>query len=127
MLNMEKIKFSKEMNLQVRARFIAKGADAPLHGSKYTVRLFDRDFLEDTSLGESKLDANGVVHFSFAAARLNKGFLDDTMPDFFFVLYKHDEVIFKTPTMENVNTEAIEQYRKGVGEIIDLGTFLVDA
>lgn len=124
---MEKMTLSEDMNLQVRARFIAKGEDAPLHGSKYKVRLFDRDFLEDTSLGESSLDANGVVHFLFPAAKLNKGFLDDTMPDFFFVLYKHDEVIFKSPTMENVNTEAIEQYRKGIGEIIDLGTFLVDA
>jgi len=124
---MEKMSFSEEMNLQVRARFIAKGEDAPLHGSKYKVRLFDRDFLEDTSLGESSLDAHGVVHFSFPAAKLHKGFLGDTMPDFFFVVYRHDEVIFKTPTMENVNTEAIEQYKRGVGEIIDLGTFLVDA
>ncbi len=124
---MEKMKLNEEMNLQVKARFIAKGADAPLHGAMYKVQLFDRDFLEDTALGESHPDANGVVNFSFAATALNKGFLDDTMPDFFFVLYKHDEVIFKSPTMENVNTEAIEQYKRGVGEIIDLGTFLVDA
>jgi len=124
---MEKMKLSEEMNLQVKARFIAKGVDAPLHGSKYKVLLFDRDFLEDTALGESHPDSNGVVHFLFPAAKLKKGFLDDTMPDFFFVLYKHEEVIFKSPTMENVNTEAIEQYKKGVGDIIDLGTFLVDA
>jgi hypothetical protein len=91
------------------------------------VLLFDRDFLEDTPLGESHLDSNGVVHFLFPAAKLKKGFLDDTMPDFFFVVYKYNEIIFKSPTMENVNMGAIEQYKGGIGDIIDLGTFLVDA
>ena len=116
-----------EMNLEVNARFIAKGTDAPLQGAAYKVRLFDRDFLDDEYLGESLLDEHGVAHFQFPAAKLHDGFLDDTMPDFFFVLYKNDAVHFQSKVMENVYLDAIELYKRGTGEIIYLGTFLVDA
>ncbi|HSC53033.1 MAG TPA: hypothetical protein VLC98_05420 [Phnomibacter sp.] len=123
---MEKMQLNKEMNIQVRARFIAKGADAPIEGAAYKVLLFDRDFFDDQPLGTSHPDANGVVHFLFSAALLHKGFLDDALPDFFFVLYKHGDILFKSQVMHNVYIDAIEQYRSGIGEIIDLGTFLVE-
>lgn len=123
---MPHIDLSEEMNLRVEARLIAKGSDAPLHGAGYTVRLFDRDFLDDAYLGESVPDENGKVAFHFPASAIAKTALDDALPDFFFVVYKNDEVIFRSQVMENVNLEALEQYRHGVGEIIDLGTFLVE-
>ena len=116
-----------EMNLEVNARFIARGQDAPLQGSAYKVRLFDRDFLDDEYLGESGLDEHGDAHFRFPASKLHDGFLDDKMPDFFFVLYKNGDVHFQSKVMENVYLDAIELYKRGTGEIIYLGTFLVDA
>lgn len=116
-----------DMNIEVSARFIARGSNEPLHGPAYKVRLFDRDFLDDEYLGESALDQHGDAHFQFPAAKLHKGFLDDNMPDFFFVLYKNDEVHFQSKVMENVYIDAIELYKRGTGEIIYLGTFLVDA
>jgi hypothetical protein len=124
---MSPINLSHEMNLRVEARLIAKGSDAPLHGAGYTVRLFDRDFLDDAYLGESVPDENGRVGFQFPASAIAKTALDDALPDFFFVVYKNDEVIFRSQVMENVNLQALEQYRHGVGEIIDLGTFLVES
>jgi hypothetical protein len=124
---MPHIDLANEMNLRVEARLIAKGSDAPLHGAGYTVRLFDRDFLDDAYLGESVPDENGRVVFHFPASAIEKTVFDDALPDFFFVVYKNDEVIFRSKVMENVNLEALEQYKHGVGEIIDLGTFLIEA
>lgn len=122
---MAHIDLADEMNMRVEARLIAKGKDEPLHGAAYKVRLFDRDFLEDAYLGEAKPDAHGKVAFSFPAKAVAKTVLDDAMPDFFFVLYKNDDIIFQSKVMENVNMEALEEYKRGIGEVIDLGTFLV--
>ncbi|WP_416441346.1 hypothetical protein [Phnomibacter sp. MR] len=124
---MKNFSLDTEMMIEVNARFIAKGQDEPLTGNQYNVRLFERDFLEDDFLGDSKPDEHGVVHFRFSPAKLHDGFLDDKMPDFFFVLYKNGEVHFQSQVMENVYLDAIELYKKGTGEIIYLGTFLVDA
>ncbi len=122
---MSKQWLEKEMNWEIKARLIQKGSDTPLTGTAYKVRLFDREFLEDEYLGECTPGEDGVVTFSFPASAV-KGVLDDPMPDFFFVLYKNDTVVFRSTVMENMNTEAIEQYKHGVGEVIDLGTFLVE-
>ena len=122
---MAPLPLASEMNIQVTARLMINGTDAPLQGEVIKVRLFDRDFLEDAYLGEAVPDADGVVRFSFPAAAIAKTLLDDAMPDFFFVVYKEEEVIFKSQVMHNVNVEAIQQYQHGVGEVIDLGTFLV--
>lgn len=122
---MAPIPFTNEMNMQVIARIITRGDDTPLQGDGFKVRLFDRDFLEDAFLGEAVPDEAGVVRFSFPAAAVAKTALDDAMPDFFFVVYRGPEIIFKSQVMHNVNVEAIQQYRHGVGEVIDLGTFLV--
>jgi hypothetical protein len=122
---MAPIPLASEMNMQVTARIIIKGTDTPLQGNTFTVRLFDRDFLEDAFLGEAVPDEAGVVRFSFPANAVAKTALDDAMPDFFFVVYQGADIIFKSEVMHNVNVEAIQQYRHGVGEVIDLGTFLV--
>lgn len=47
-------------------------------------------------------------------------------PDFYFVLYKHKEEIFKTKVLEDLDLEAMKNFKMGEGEVIDLGTFLVD-
>lgn len=122
---MEKFELQPEMNLQITARLLKKGAGSPLHGNGYLARLFDRDFLEDAYLGESVPDADGKVSFSIAASAIAKTSLDDAMPDFFFVVYNKGEIIFRSQVMENVNLQALEQYKLGVGEMIDLGTFLI--
>jgi hypothetical protein len=124
---MEKIALSHDMNVQVRACLLRKGVGTALHGEGYLVRLFDRDFLEDALLGEAIPEAGGNVSFTFPATAIAKTTFDNALPDFFLVVYRHEAVVFKTQVMHDVPLEAIEQYQKGVGYVIDLGTFLVDA
>jgi hypothetical protein len=124
---MSQFSLNPDMNFEVTARFIAKGSDAPVTGDAYSVRLYDKDLLSSDFLGESGLDANGYSVISFN----HKVFGDianlETFPDLYFVVYKNGEPVFKSKVMEDVDLEAIEQYKKGEGEVIDLGTYLIDA
>jgi hypothetical protein len=123
---MKNLALNPDMNLEVKARLIAKGADAPLTGSQYKVRLFDRDFFEDDYLGESGLDENGCISILFPPERMNSGTLEDKYPDFFFVLYRDDNVIFQSKVMQDVDPADYATLRMGEGAVIDLGAFLVE-
>jgi hypothetical protein len=124
---MSKFSLDSEMNFEVTARFIAKGTDAPVTGDVYTVRLFDRDIFDNDFIGESGLDSNGYSKISFH----HKAFGDlgnlETLPEFYFVVYKKSVPIFQSKAMADADLEAIEQYKKGEGKVIDLGTYLIDA
>jgi hypothetical protein len=125
---MPAFQFEKEMNLQVKARLIPAGGAPSFNSRGCKVRLFDRDFLEDEYLAESLPDAEGNVEFIFPFSAMNQGVLDDKMPDFFFVIYNAGgEVIHQSEAMQNVNIEAIENYVHGVGAVVNLGSFLVNA
>jgi len=122
---MTDLSLNKDMNLEVTARFIGKGNDQPLTGDTYLVRLYDKDVFEDDFLGESTLDENGVAKISFnhsSFSNLNK----DTKPDFYFVVFKHKKEIFKSKVLEDLDVEAIEKFKMGEGEVIDLGTYLIE-
>ena len=114
------------MNLEVTARFIAKGSDAPLTGNAYKVRLFDKDIFDDDFIGESGLDENGVAKISFSHAAFSDLGNIETTPDFYFVVVKNGVQIFESKVMEELDVTAIEQFKMGEGEVIDLGTFLVE-
>ena len=124
---MSKFSLGKEMDITVSARLIARGDDIPLSGSAYTVRLFDKDFFDDDFLGESAIGPNGRVTIRFSPERFDrKDPIKETSLDFYFVLFKNGKEIFRSKVMEDVDVEALEQFRMGKGEMIDLGTFLVD-
>ena len=123
---MSNLSLSNDMDLEVTARFVTKGNDAPLAGDNYLVRLCDKDVFKDDFLGQSVPDENGVVkikftHDSFA----NWANLDDK-PDFYFAVYKDSNQIFKSKVMEDLDIDAIENFKMGEGEVIDLGTFLIE-
>ncbi len=125
---MSKFALGKEMNIEVSARLIARGADEPLTGNQYRVRLFDKDFFDDDFLGESGLDGNGKIHISFSPSEFEKRDpIKETSLDFYFVLFRDGKEIFRSKVMDDVDVEAVEAFRMGKGEMIDLGTFLVDA
>lgn len=124
---MSQFSLNPEMNFEVTARFIAKGSDAPVTGDAYTVRLFDKDLFDSDFIGESGLDANGYSLISFNHAAFGDLANLETFPDLYFVVYKNGEPIFKSKVMEDVDLAAIEQYKKGEGEVINLGTYLIDA
>lgn len=119
---------SKEPDLVVTARFIEKGEDKALTGDAYRVRLYDRDIADDDFLGESHLDAAGRIRIAFAHdAFVNDDAFSDAKPDFYFIIMKNGVPVYTTKVLEDLSIEDIEQFKMGEGEVVDLGSFLVDA
>ncbi|CAN5655410.1 hypothetical protein BH11BAC5_BH11BAC5_33960 [soil metagenome] len=124
---MSKFSLDSEMMFEVTARFIAKGTDAPVTGNDYILRLFDKDIFDEDFIGESKLDDNGRAKISFRHEAFGDLANLETFPDFYFVVYKQNVPVFQSKLMQDVDLVSIERYRKGEGEVIDLGTYLIDA
>lgn len=123
---MSKLDLSPEMNIEVTARLIEKGSDKPLHGGAFKVRLYDRDFFEDDYLGESGLDHDGRAVIVFNPREVNRNpLLHEDSFDFYFAVFHHDRLIFKSKVMRDI--AALEEFKMGEGERIDLGAFLIDA
>ena len=122
---MTDLSLNKNMNLEVTARFIGKGHHSALTDA-YTVRLYDKDIFEDDFLGETRLDENGVAKISFTHDAFADPIHLNDKPDFYFVVYKHKQEIFKTKVLEELDVETIQKFKMGEGEVIDLGTFLID-
>ena len=123
---MSNFSLNTEPNIIATVKFIHKGTDTPIKGPEYRVRLYDKDLIEDDFLGESNIDENGVDQFTFD----NQSFSDfanaDQYPDFYFILFKNDEALFKSKVMDNVNLSVLEEFKSSKGEVINLGTFLVE-
>lgn len=124
---MSQFSLNSEMNFEITARFIAKGNDAPVTGEAYTVRLFDRDIFDHDFIGESGLDSNSYSKISFHHEAFGDLANLEIFPDLYFVMYKNGTPIFNSKVMEAVDFEAIEQHKKGEGDLIDLGTYLIEA
>ncbi|HUS02684.1 MAG TPA: hypothetical protein VMY77_13190 [Chitinophagaceae bacterium] len=122
---MTDLSLNKDMNLTVTARFIGKGHESALTDA-YTVRLYDKDVFGDDFLGETRLDDKGVAKFSFTHNAFSDALSLDEKPDFYFVVYKHKQEVFKTKVLEDLDIDTIDNLKMGEGEVIDLGTFLVD-
>ncbi len=121
---MSDFSLSSDMNLSVTARFISIGNDAAVTGESYIVRLYDKDIFEDDFLGESTLDENGKAKISFNHASFSD-WNTDAKPDFYFVVFKNKKEIFKSKVMQDLDVDAIEKFKMGEGEIIDLGTYII--
>ena len=117
---------SPDMKIEVMAGFITKGSDAPLTGSDYEMRLFEKDLMEDDYLGKSSLDANGVAKVSFKHADYMDFLNPEINPDLYFALYKGEALIFQSKVMRDLDLESLEKFKMGEGEVVDLGTFLVE-
>jgi hypothetical protein len=118
---------NKEPDLVVTARFIEKGEDRALSGDGYTVRLYDRDIADDDFLGESRLDAEGHIRIAFAHdAFVNDAAFKEAKPDFYFMIMKEGQPVYTTKVMEDLSIEDLQQFKMGEGDMVDLGSFLVD-
>ncbi|MEO6718760.1 MAG: hypothetical protein ABIN67_00300 [Ferruginibacter sp.] len=124
---MSEFELNPDLNIEVIARFLAKGEGAPVTGDSYTVRLYDKDLFDNEFLGESGLDSNGYATISFTHAAFSNVANIDTFPDLYFAVFKDGEAIYKSKVMEDVDLSTIEEYKKGAGEVIDLGTYLIEA
>ena len=114
------------MKIEVKATFISKGTDAPVTGESFLLRLYDKDVFGDDFLGESKLNEKGEGLISFGAKAFGDAFNTESLPDFYFVLYHDNIPVFQSKVIEDLDINTFEQYKKGEGEIVDLGTYLVE-
>lgn len=124
---MSKFSLDKQMNIEVKATFISKGDNAPVTGSQYNLRLYDQDVFGDDYLGECTLDTAGEGRIIFGHKAFGNALNLETLPDLYFVLYNNNVPVFKSKVMEDVDLAFLENYRPGEGEVIDLGTYLIDA
>jgi hypothetical protein len=124
---MPKLSLDKDMDIEVRLLLISKGTDIPVTGKEYTVRLFDKDIFNDDFLGESILNKSGRAKFLFTKKHF-AGFAQlEEKPDFYFVVYRDGKEIFKSRVMQNLDLRYVEEFKMKEGEVVDLGTFLIDA
>lgn len=123
---MASIALNKEMNIEVKVRLISKRNDDPVTGSEYSVRLYDKDVFNDDYLGESVPDEDGVAKFLLSQGDFSQPLNLDDKPDFYFVVYKNKQQIFKSKVMSNLDLSNIEEFIMKEGEVIDLGTFLIE-
>ena len=123
---MNKFSLDKEMEIEVKATFIAKGKDAPVTGDQYLLRLYDKDVFGEDFLGESRLNEEGEGRIIFGHKAFGNAFNMEKLPDFYFILYNNSIPVFQSKVMEDLDPQLLEQYKPGEGEVIDLGTYLVD-
>ena len=122
---MASVKLNEEMNIEVKVRLIRKGTDTPLCGSEFFVRLYDKDIFNDDFLGETAINEEGIATFSLNPEDFSGLLKLDDKPDFYFVVYKNNNEIFKSKVMDDIDLSSIEQFVMKEGEVIDLGTFLI--
>ena len=123
---MPSIALNKEMNIEVKVRLISKGNDEPLTGNGYSVRLYDKNVFNDDFLGESTPDEEGVAKFLLSQGDFSSPVNFDEKPDFYFLVYKGKKEIFKSKVMSNLDLSNVEEFIMKEGEVVDLGTFLID-
>ncbi|MEO6843561.1 MAG: hypothetical protein ABI184_00230 [Ginsengibacter sp.] len=120
------IALNKEMNIEVRVRLIGKGNDKPISGDEFAVRLYGKDVFNDDFLGESFPDKQGTANFLFSKKDFSGLANLDDKPDFYFVVYRNKKEIFRSKVMSNLYLSDLETFIMKEGEVIDLGTFLID-
>lgn len=124
---MSNFSLDAEMNIEVKAGFIRKGTGSPLTGGAYEFRLYEKDLMEDDYLGKSRLDEEGVVRVSFKHGAYMDFLNPEKNPDLYFALYKGDELVFQSRVMRDLDLDSLEKFKMGEGEVVNLGTFLVEA
>lgn len=117
---------NKDMNIEIRVLLIAKGSDEPVTGDAYKVRLFDKEVFDDDFLGESGLSQEGIATFLLGDKHFESFAHPDNKPDFYFVVYRDGKPIFKSQVMKNLDLSNIEEFKMKEGEVVDLGTFLIE-
>lgn len=123
---MSNFSLDADINIEVKASFIAKGSDAPLTGEGYEFRLYEKDLMEDDYLGKSALDETGTAKVSFKHGDYMDFLNPEVNPDLYFALYKGEALIFQSPVMRDLDLEGLEKFKMGEGDVVDLGTFLVE-
>jgi len=62
------------------------------------------------------------LHDAFAGDTIVK----ETIPDFFFVVFKNNQPVSHTKVFQDIPLDQFSDFKMGEGEVIDLGTFLIE-
>ncbi len=119
------IELNKDINLLIQVRLIARGSDEPVSGSDFKVRLYDKDIFNDDFLGESEV-VDGLAKFILTPKDFSYPANLDEKPDFYFVVYQQGNEIYKSKVMTNLDITNLEEFVMSEGDLVDLGTFLID-
>ena len=82
--------------------------------------------MEDDYLGKSALDETGTATVTFKHGDYMDFLNPETSPDLYFALYNGEALVFQSKVMRDVNLDDLENFKMGAGEVVDLGTFLVE-
>jgi len=124
---MNQLSLSKEPNMVVKACFLQKGTSEPLSDKEFIVRLYDKDLFDDDFLGESVPDEKGCIAISFSHdAFAGDTIIKETIPDFYFVIFKNDNPVYHTNVFQDIPLEQLSGFKMGEGEVVHLGTYLID-
>lgn len=117
-----------EIEFTVKVKFIKKGTDTPLTGQQYTARLYDKELLtDDKYLGKAQLNEFGEAHIHFFPVDLHHYDLGlEELPDLYILLFRGDVVHFQTSVWDNVDFDKLALMDMKEGEVVNLGTYLVD-
>lgn len=118
-------KLDKDTELVIRLRLINKSDGRPLDGDRFRVRLYDKDIFNDDYLGES-LTRDGRVFFMISGKSFSAPLNLEKKPDFYFVVYQDGKEIYKSKVMANVDLANMQEFVMKEGEVIELGTYLID-
>lgn len=120
--------WTPEVELTVKIKFVKKGTDTPLTGTRYIARLYDKDvFSDDDYLGKSGLNDNGEAHIHFFPSDIfNSDLGFEELPDLYVLLFKGNVVHFQTKVWDNVDFDKLGLLDIKEGEVVNFGTFLVD-
>lgn len=117
-----------DIDIKVKARLIGKGHDSGLSGGAgYSVKLYDKDLVDQDFLGEARPNEDGIVTFTINANDFGDLGKLEKRPDFYFIVLKNKAEVFRSKVMEDVDIDNVHtRFKMGEGQILDLGTFLVD-
>lgn len=109
----------------IKARFVRKADGQPLPGTsgQYSVKLYDKDPVQDDELGQPRLDADGRVQCTFDLYDVAGGDSPlERKPDLYLIVYERGHELFRTPVFWNLD---FTPEKAGTQVTHDLGTFEV--
>src|ERR1044072_695718 len=91
--------------IHTKIKLLEKGTSTPVSGSNISVKLFDKDPLEDDFLGEASPDSEGNVSIKFDLDKIKSADTPlEEFPDLYFKVYKGQNEYFKSPVVDDLDT-----------------------
>ncbi len=112
--------------IHTKIKILEKGTGLPLSGAAFSVKLFDKDPISDDLLGEASPDNAGDVEIKVDLDMIKSADTPfEEFPDLYFIVYKDGIHYFKSPLLDDIDTEKEAKFSFTEGRVLDLGTYLI--